>query len=105
MTAGPDMAGLSVRSEIGRLRQVVYCVVSSGIQAIGNTGTITIGRGDTDDHDHSAMRFHLVASSGINPDEVVMPIARSLIEGHGTIAVDHRDDGSVDVDVRFHPGR
>lgn len=90
--------GVVLHDDPDRLRQVLYCVVASGLRAIGDHGTITIG---ADKFDDAAMvRVELSSVAGMTAERVVLPMATALIEGHGSIETRDRD-GTVEIDVRF----
>lgn len=93
-----EVHGVVVHDNLERLRQVLYCTISSCIRAIGRSGTIII---DAEQAAGDALiRLRLSGTKGIPRQRVALPIATALIDGHGTIDV-HDCDGSVAVTVRF----
>ena len=96
---GANLDGSSIHTDAGRLRQVLYCVLSGGIQAVGNGGSVGI-----DVVDDATVRIRLDGTDALDED-VVMPMARALIDGHGEIAISSHTDHTVDVDVRFDTPR
>jgi signal transduction histidine kinase len=79
-----SLQDVTLRGEPGRFRQVVYCAVSGALQAIDDSGTITLGAGRSDDGE-TTLTLDVCAPRVNMALEAVMPLARTLIEGHGTI--------------------
>jgi signal transduction histidine kinase len=93
-----DVHGVVVHDDPERLRQVLYCAVSSGLRAIGDHGTVTIAAEQFDDA--AMVRIGLTSVAGVTAERVVLPMATALIEGHGAIEI-RDDDGNVEIAVRF----
>lgn len=104
LTTSDDIGDVLIHTEPGRLRQVMYCVLSGGINAVGSGGEISVDVAENAPHDDPAIRVRLAGENGIAAHDVVMPMARALIHGRGTIDVEHVDGGAVDVVVRFGAG-
>jgi signal transduction histidine kinase len=102
ISLGLDVASPAViRTEIGRLRQVTYCVVSGGVQAIGTRGSIRLGVEQTSPDDAATVAVSLSAQGELEPDNVVSAMAMALVDGHGAIEVESVEGNRVDVTVRF----
>ena len=90
-----------IRTEIGRLRQVSYCVVSSGVQAIGSRGSIQLTVEQTSPDDVPAISIALSSHGSLDALSAVSPMALALVDGHGAIDVEPVDANRVTVTVRF----
>jgi signal transduction histidine kinase len=90
-----------IRTEIGRLRQVTYCVVSSGVQAIGTRGSIRLGIESISPDGVATIAVSLSSHGPLEPADVVSEIALALVEGHGSIEVESVAGNRVDVTIRF----
>ena len=78
VSTDPDIGRCRVRTDPGRLRQVLYCVLSGAVGALRHGATVSIGQ-----MVDSTVSIEL---DGVNrTGDLVMPLARALIEGHGTI--------------------
>lgn len=98
-----SLAGAVVRGEVGRVRQVVYCAISGAVQAVERDGTIVVAV-DATGSGVAAITLAVDAERlAVRPD-MVMPLARILVEGHGRIDLRERRDG-VDVEIVFDPRR
>ena len=93
--------GVTVRSEPGRVRQVLHCAVSGALQAIEHGGAVVIGALAADGAPAVVTLAVDVAHPVLRPD-TIMPLARTLVEGHGTIDLDERA-GGFDVRIAFDP--
>ncbi len=101
LSVSDRLDGVTVRSELPRVRQVMYCVLSGGITALGRGGTITVDLAGPTDGERT-IRVALTGSTSPG-DDVVLPMARSLIVDHGTIDVGDHGDGRIDIDITFDP--
>lgn len=90
-----SLDGASVRSEVGRLRQVVYCVLSSAVQGLQRHGRI-----EADVPLPETIRFRLHGVTDPTSD-IIMPMAATLLGDRGEIDVIATGDDSVEVDLRF----
>ena len=95
----PSLVGASVRSEVGRVRQILYGVLSGAIQSVTTNATITVSA-DQRGPDGRAVTIAIDSGGASDPARVVLPLARTLVEGHGRIDVVDRDRG-VDIRVTF----
>jgi signal transduction histidine kinase len=90
-----SLDGASVRSEVGRLRQVVYCVLSSAVQGLERHGRIEV---DVPLPETIRFRLHGVTDPA---SDIIMPMAATLLGDRGEIDVIATGDDSVEVDLRF----
>ena len=87
--------GATIRASAGRLRQVLYCLLSGVVQAMDGGGEVVI-----DVPDRDLVRLHL--GDGARPgSDPVTPLAGALIDGHGSVEVRHLGDRPIEIDVRF----
>lgn len=94
-----SLAGAVVRGEAGRVRQVVYCAISGALQAIERGGAIVVAVGTTA-AEAATITLSVHAERLVVRPDLVMPLARVLVEGHGRIDLRERIDG-VDVEIAF----
>lgn len=86
--------GAIVHATPGRLRQVLYCVFTSAVNAVADDSVIEV-----DTPEETIIRTRLGRPRpGV---AAVNPLARVLISGHGRLDSWTNDDGSVIVDVVF----
>jgi signal transduction histidine kinase len=87
--------GATIRASAGRLRQVLYCLLSGVVQTMDGGGEVVV-----DVPERDLVRLHLgdAARPGSDP---VTPLARALIEGHGSVEVRDTGDRALEIDVRF----
>jgi len=86
----------TVRLEPGRLRQVLYCLLSGAVNGIRPGGTISI--------EHPGADLVTLRVTGIDSrdGDIVMPMARVVLGESGEIST--RSDGEAcSIDVSFHP--
>ena len=92
---GDGFGAASVRAELARVRQVLYCVLSGAIIAAAPGDLVTI-----DLADDGTIRVRMPADDATARSTAVMPMARALIVGCGSIDVLH-DHAELDITVRF----
>ena len=88
-----------VRGEPGRVRQVVFCAISGALQAVSGRGSIVVGARPSSDGATTVTLDVDTEASSVAPG-TVMPLARTLLEGHGRIDMMERD-GGFDVRIDF----
>ena len=85
----------TVRTSVGRLRQVLYCLLSGVVQTVDGDCEVVI-----DVPERDLVRLHL--GDGARPgSHPVTPLTTALIDGHGSIEVHHAGDRPTEIDVRF----
>lgn len=82
----------------GRMRQVIYCVLSGVVQAVRYHGTVTLTAGEG--ASGSAIITIAVTSRGaLHGSAMVKPLADALIEGYGSILIDSGGERNATVTV------
>lgn len=96
LAVGDGISGTRVRAEAGRLRQVLYCLVSGAVQALDAGGRVLVDSAPAAD-------LRVVAQPRVDAgdDDLVMPLARTLLDGHGTVQIVREWDDRVAVDLRL----
>ncbi len=103
LSTGRGLAGATVRSEPGRIRQLLYCLLSGAVQAVDAFGSVTIDVVETGSEPW--IQLHLTSlEDSSTADDVVTPLGRLLAEPYGKIDIVEHADGSVDIDVRLGQG-
>ena len=87
---------VTVRAELARVRQVMYCVLSGAISAAAPGDHITVDLGED-----GAVHVRVPADDATARSVAVMPMARALIDGNGSIDVTHVGGADVDIAIRF----
>lgn len=89
----PGIGRRRVRTDPGRLRQVLYCALSGAVGALRHGATVSIGQ--------TAASTVSIELDGVNRSgDLVMPLARALIEGHGSITTTS-DAERATIELRF----
>lgn len=93
-------AGETIATADGvRCRQVLYCLLTGAIDALGNGGTVEVEPGARGDS--AVVRVHATSDAGLADREVVTPFTRALLEGHGRIVEQASGDDRVEVVVEL----
>ncbi|MEY2958619.1 MAG: hypothetical protein RLZZ01_1187 [Actinomycetota bacterium] len=95
LVVDPSAATGSVRLEPGRLRQVLYCLVSGAVQAVRPGGSIAIAQPGPD-----SITLRVLGTEGSGAD-VVMPMARVVLGESGDIST-RPIAGGHEITVAFH---
>ncbi len=105
----PGVQSAVVRLELGRVRQVLHCVLSGAVQSLpaGATIAVDIAPPSTppgEPHPGAPILLELSAPAPIKAEDVVMPLAEALIDGHGSISVMTHAADRLDVIISFGAG-
>lgn len=82
-------------TEPGRLRQVLYAVLSGAVHAVGAAGRVSI-----DAPRPSVLTLAITSLNPIGP-EVVTPLAQALLDGSGTVSSSPSGERSAVIEVAF----
>lgn len=93
--------GIVVHDEVERLRQVLYCVVSAAMQSVGDGGALRIDAEVEPTTAQPTVHVRLEGAADLSSDELSMPMAHALINGHGTVDIVQGDRGVLEISVRF----
>jgi signal transduction histidine kinase len=95
---GSGLDDACVHTASGRLRQVLYCLVSGAVQALEPGGSLQI--------ESSRPATLTIALSGTRRvgSDAIMPLALALIDGYGDIVASSASPGTTDIEVRFDAG-
>ncbi|TDT16020.1 GAF domain-containing protein [Ilumatobacter fluminis] len=96
LTLGDRNDEVTVHAEIARVRQVMYCVLSGVITAATPGDRIGVELAPD-----GVVHVRVRADDATARSVAVMPMARALIAGHGSIEASHRDDDDLDIAIRF----
>ena len=101
---GDRFGDVTVHTELARVRQVMYCVLSGVITAAAPGDRIAVDLGSD-----GAVHVRVPADDATARSAAVMPMARALIVGNGSIEVTHQEGDDLDIAIRFDdhalPGR
>lgn len=105
IVAGPGLAGATVRAEPGRARQVLYCAISGAVQAVDQGGTVVVDAEPAGIDERSCVvTLAIEGGYSVGRPGMVVPLARTLVEGHGSIDLAERP-GGFDVRIEFDADR
>lgn len=92
------LRGATMHAVPGRVRQVVYCVLTGAIQTLEPDGEVMI---DAPEPGVIRVALHGIRRPG---SDAVTPLARALLDGHGTVGVHCVDARALEVDLCFEAG-
>lgn len=98
---GESLAGVTLRAELGRIRQVLYCAMSGAVQSIHGGGAITVDVVEPAGANQCTLQLRLSSTRPLQGAGMVMPLAKALLDGHGTIELEARSDTEADVVIFF----
>lgn len=89
---------IEVDTNPGRMRQVLYCVLSGALQAVTRDGRVEVNAEETTG-DKTAVAISVVSSQPLHGSAMIKPLADALIEGYGSILIDTEGEQRATVTV------